>query len=71
MPFNTILKSALHSKEITQKELSIRTGITECLISHYMIGDRSPNTKNLYRLCQVLDLDANHVLEEMYLYEEE
>ena len=48
--FNERLKEAIAMREITQTELSKRTGIDKSIISHYISGSYKAKSDNLYAL---------------------
>lgn len=57
------LSELLNSKGMTQKDLSIKTGITESAISHYVKGDRIPRGANLSKIAEVLDTTVDYLLD--------
>ncbi len=56
------IKELLKEKEISQKELSEMTGITESAISHYVKGDRVPRGTNLVKIAEALGTTADDLL---------
>jgi|UPI00054DFDC7 transcriptional regulator with XRE-family HTH domain len=56
------IKEMLMQKELTQKELSEMTGITESAISHYVKGDRVPRGANLVKIAKALGTTADDLL---------
>ncbi len=54
--FNERLKEAIAMREITQTELSKRTGIDKSIISHYISGSYKAKSDNLYALAKALDV---------------
>lgn len=50
------LKEALALREITQTELSKRTGIDKATISHYVSGSYKAKSDNLYAIAKALDI---------------
>lgn len=59
---NERIKSCLKENNLTQKNLSDITGITECLISRYASGERTPNIKNLVRLAKALNTTTDYLV---------
>lgn len=56
------IKEMLDEKNITQKQLSEITGITESAISHYIKGDRVPRGTNLVKIAKALGTTADDLL---------
>lgn len=56
------IKELLTQKGITQKELSVLTGITESAISHYVKGDRIPRGANLVKIAKALGTTTDDLL---------
>lgn len=52
----------LTQQKLTQKELSLKTGITESSISHYVNGDRVPRGANLTRIADALGTTTDDLL---------
>lgn len=58
----TKIKAMLEEKNISQKELSEITGITESAISHYVRGERVPRGANLIKIAKALGTTADELL---------
>lgn len=56
------MKEMLYEKNISQKQLSEMTGITESAISHYIKGDRVPRGTNLIKIAKALGTTADDLL---------
>lgn len=56
------IKEMLIEKNISQKQLSEMTGITESAISHYIKGDRVPRGTNLVKIAKVLGTTTDDLL---------
>lgn len=56
------IKELLAEKNISQKQLSELTGITESAISHYVKGDRVPRGMNLIKIADALGTTADDLL---------
>lgn len=56
------IKEMLDEKNITQKQLSEITGITESAISHYIKGDRIPRGANLVKIAKALGTTTDDLL---------
>lgn len=56
------IKEMLVQKNISQKQLSEITGITESAISHYIKGDRVPRGANLVKIAKALGTTADDLL---------
>lgn len=64
------INKQLAKRKMTQKELSIRAGMTEASVSRYIHLTRTPNISAIYRLslglgCRVQDLLKGIKVEEM------
>ena len=64
--FSEILTSGMNCKNITGRDLSKATGVTESLISYYKSGKRVPELSNFYKLTTGLDLDPGKCLDLMF-----
>lgn len=62
MKLSETMESLLKKKNITQKQLSIMTGITESAISRYISGDRVPRGVNLVKIANALDTTTDNLL---------
>ena len=60
--FSERLQQVLAQKEITQKELASRAGVTESAISYYMKGQRTPSGDVLTRIAIALDTTTDYLL---------
>ena len=61
MSLGTRLKTARLAKNLTQKELGDRVGVTGSAIGNYEKSVSSPNEDTLIRLMSVLEIDANYL----------
>ncbi len=52
--FNGRLALLLQQKDMTQKELAVRAGVTEAAMSHYIKGDRTPRASVITRIAEAL-----------------
>ena len=52
----------LSHKKMTQKELALKTGITESSISHYVKGNREPRGANLTKIAEALGTTTDYLL---------
>lgn len=66
MTFSEILKEQLKDLYMSQKHLSEEAGVSESLISHYIKGDRLPNVRNFYKICDATGMDPGEILNYMY-----
>ena len=64
--FSEILTTNMICKNITGRDLSKATGVTESLISYYKSGKRVPELSNFYKLTTGLDLDPGECLDLMF-----
>lgn len=58
------IKKLRIEKNLTQKELSSLTGISEVMISQYERNVRTPKNKNLKKIAFILDKSGSHLLGE-------
>ncbi len=56
------LSQLIQEKNITQRELANKTGMTECTISRYCSGERTPHADNLRRIAKALDVSSDYLL---------
>ena len=52
----------LEMKDMTQKELAIKTGVTEAAISRYVNSDREPRAITVAAIAKALDVSVNDLL---------
>ena len=57
--FGTNLKRIMYENNITRRELSKDTGLTEVSVSRYINGLRVPSTITLLKLAYALDCDLD------------
>lgn len=57
------LKKLRLLRELTQKELAIKSGLTDSAIRNYELGYRSPNKDQLIKIAQVLDCDISALID--------
>ncbi len=57
------ISELLNQKGMTQKQLSLKAGITEAAISHYIKGDRIPRASVLIKLAIALNTTSDYLLE--------
>ena len=53
----------LHEKRMSQKELSERACVSEAAVSHYLKGDRVPNSSTLANIAAVLGTTSSYLLQ--------
>lgn len=58
------IKQILKEKNISQKQLSEITGITESAISRYIKGDRVPRGANLVKISKALETTTDDLLKD-------
>lgn len=57
------LKKLRLLRELTQKELAIKSGLTDSAIRNYELGYRSPNEKQLIKIAEALDCDVSALID--------
>ena len=62
-PFSARLEELLKSRKMTQKELAVKSGVTEAAMSHYIKGDRAPRSAVLARIAVALDTTSDYLME--------
>lgn len=50
-------------RNFTQKELAVKSGITDAAIRNYELGNRSPNKEQLIKIAEVLNCDTSALLD--------
>lgn len=56
------LKDILSAEGLNQKELANGIGMTEITISRWIKGIRTPNAKEITKICNFLHVSANYLL---------
>ena len=64
MGFKERLKEARENKGLKQIELSKMIGLSRNVVSNYENGTSYPNIDVLYKLLDILDVDANFLLQD-------
>lgn len=59
---NERLVVLLERKNMTQKDLAVKAGVTEAAISHYIKGNRMPRVSVLTRIAEALDTTPDYLL---------
>ncbi len=62
MPFSINLKRLREQANLTQEELSIKTGLSKSTISMYERGERFPSEQILELLADIFNVDMNVLL---------
>ena len=62
MKFEERLKSIMQKQGLTQKELAIRSGITEASMSKYLSGERTPRIDVIINLSRALEVTTDELL---------
>ncbi len=62
MAFKDVLKQLRTSRGLTQKDLALRTGVSQNAISMYETGRREPDMRMLAALGEALDVDMNALM---------
>lgn len=56
------ISEALKTQGITQKELALRIGVTEAVISRYISGDREPKPEVLANMATAIHVTSDYLL---------
>jgi transcriptional regulator with XRE-family HTH domain len=62
--FDTRLKMRLTEKEMSQRELAKKTGLTEAAVSRYVGGGRQPGARILKKLADALECNVSYLIGE-------
>ena len=62
MKLKNRLKEVLEEKNITQKELAIRIGVTEGTISRYVNGKRKISLLNIFKIANCLNVPMEELI---------
>ncbi len=60
--FGQRLKAALNSRQMMQKELAEKIGVSEVVISRYVHGGRIVSVPILIEICKALNVSADYLL---------
>lgn len=60
--FNGRLAMLLQQKNMTQKELAAKAGVTEAAMSHYLKGDRTPRASVIARIAEALGTTVDYLM---------
>lgn len=61
--FSTKLRDIIEEKGISQSWLARKVGTTEATISRYICGYHKPNLDIVVRICQVLDVSMDYLMD--------
>ncbi len=56
------LKHVLEERQMMQKELASKAGLTEGTVCRYISGRRIPRTMELIEICKALNISADYLL---------
>lgn len=57
------IRNSRKKKNMTQKELAEKIGVSHNTISDWESGNHKPDADSIMLLCKVLDVDANYMLD--------
>ena len=60
--FGERLSWLLNERGITQRELALRTGLTESAVSRYVNNQREPRADGIVKICKALEVSADWLL---------
>ena len=63
---STNLKKYMNKQKYTQKELSVKSRLTEVAISRYINGKRLPSTMALLKLAQALEINVSDLVNQNF-----
>lgn len=58
------VKRLLEERDMNQKQLSEKSGITEASVCRYLKGDRKPRIDIIVNFAEALGVDVNYLLDE-------
>ncbi len=61
--FGKQFKKIMLEKDINQRELADRLGITKAMITNWISGVRNPSLDSIKKISSVLDIDYNYFIE--------
>ena len=64
MDWNEKVRVLMENKNMTQKDLSLKSGITESSISRYLRGNKHPRMDILVNLAKALEVETNYLLDD-------
>lgn len=62
MTFAEKFRKARIEANLTQQQIADAIGLDRSAIAHYEKGDSTPNFKNLYEICNLLNISAEELL---------
>ena len=62
MEFSEKLQELRKSRSMTQEELAEKLGVSTQMISNLELGKKAIRPENLVKLCNVLNVSADHIL---------
>lgn len=62
--FKDKVKELMKTQNMTQKDLSIKSGITEASISRYLNGERTPRIDIIINFAKALKVDVDFLISE-------
>jgi transcriptional regulator with XRE-family HTH domain len=62
MNIKKAIKIAMAKRDITQKELSEKSGVSETSISQTLTGKTNPNTKTLARIAKAMNMEYSELI---------
>ena len=60
--FNERIAELLKEKEMTQRELAIKVGVTDAAMSHYIKGDRVPRAAVMVQIANALETSPDYLM---------
>lgn len=60
--FSQTLRQLLKERDMTQKQLCIKTGIPRSTVSQYVSGDSKPQKEYITRIADAFDLSVNELM---------
>lgn len=60
--FPSRLKEVRNENKLSQRQLAKLLNFSQAMIALWESGERDPNTRDLIRLCQVLNVSADYLL---------
>ena len=66
--FGKQFKKIMLEKDINQRELADRLGITKAMITNWISGVRNPSLDSIKKISSVLDIDYNYFIENSDLF---
>lgn len=63
MSFAENFKNARKAANLSQQQIADKLGLDRSAIAHYEMGDSMPNARNFNKICELLNISINELLD--------